>query len=221
MISGIPLQPNRPQYITLVTVYVQAHRCTAHCCAGNVFWRKHKGKTESTIKKPIFSSVFMMRFVNWSMQYYNWQTHSCTFTGRHINTHIRPHTRSHRHKIQTGIFWILIICLLLHPTWKRETKRKGGKCQRPKHQASTSHNLLYHLIAFCLCTFPNESPYNSKTDQQPMTHRLTEMINCHDKLYLSPHVLPPLSWNAWAIVMCPYHVRDRRGHISRVFISLL
>lgn len=226
MTFGIPLRPNRPQYITLVTVYVQAHRCTAHCSAGNVFWRKHKGKTESTIKKPIFSSVFMIiRFVSWSMQYYNWQTNTQLHLHRHAHKHtrIRPRTRTHTHALSqtqnSNRLFLNVNNMSPAPPnlEERDRKGKGGKCQRPKRQASTSHNLLLyrsiciHLIAFCLCTFPNDSPYNSKTDQQPVTHRLTEMINCHDKLYLSPHVLPPLSWNAWAIVMCPYHVHDCGG----------
>lgn len=152
------------------------------------------------------------------MQYYNWQTRT-QFYPRELknNTYKCIHTLTHTHTIQTDIFWMLIIRLLLHPTWKKrreEEKQKGRKCQRAKWQASRFHNNpLYRSICIHLTasTFPNESPYNSGS-QRAVTYRLTEMINCHHRLYLSPRVLALISCDAvagsrfGAIVGCPYHV---------------
>lgn len=47
-------------YITLVTVYVQAHRCAAHCYTGNVFWqntkKNPKAQSKAYLQHPFFFS---------------------------------------------------------------------------------------------------------------------------------------------------------------------
>lgn len=158
------------RYITLATVYVRHIGVHYHCSCGNAFWEKQKEKAQNTIKS-LFPAVFFMiiRFVNWSMQYYSWQTNTHPqFHPRWQHTSAPTHTQRDA-QFKTDIFWMLIICLQLHPTWKRDRRRKGGECQGPKWQASTFHNIpfvslyLYSSRRLCLCTFPNESPYNSKT----------------------------------------------------------
>lgn len=148
----------------------KAHRCALPLFLWKCFLRKTKGKSSKHNQKPISSSIFMIiRFVNWSMQYYSWQTNTHPqFHPRWQHTSAPTHTQRDA-QFKTDIFWMLIICLQLHPTWKRDRRRKGGECQGPKWQASTFHNIpfvslyLYSSRRLCLCTFPNESPYNSKT----------------------------------------------------------
>lgn len=105
-------------YITLVTVYVQAHRCAAHCSTGNVFWEttKKNPKTQSKayLQHPFFYDDQICELIRTTLQ---------------TNTplHLHRQSQTHRHIIQTSIFWMLIICLLLHPAWKRETERERVK----------------------------------------------------------------------------------------------
>lgn len=171
----------------------------------------------------------IIQSVNWSMHYYNWQTNTVAPFQAHTNTHAQTHThtKSFLQTSKSNWHFLNVNNTSPAPPNLEETDRKEkvsgtwASGEQLSYNLPLYHCICIHLVAFCLCTFPNESPSKSKTDQPAVTLRLTEMINCHDKLYLSLRVLPPLSWDAWAIVVCPYRVHDLRRHISRVFIGLL
>ena len=127
-----------------------------------------KMKSQSTITS-LFPAVVAMiiRFVKWSMQYNNWQTdYRLTHTDTQTRRHTHTHTHTLTHTIETDILWMLIICLLFHPTCNRRREAWWEtQGSRPKWQASSSHNIPFvslhlhssHSIVSMLRTFPNES----------------------------------------------------------------
>lgn len=119
------------RYITLATVYVRHIGVHYHCSCGNAFWEKQKGKSSKHNQKPIFSSIFMIiRFVNWSMQYYSWQTNThpqFQLRRRHTNTHIRTHTHSERRTIQNWHFLNVNNMSPAPPNLEERQKEKGGR----------------------------------------------------------------------------------------------
>lgn len=111
-------------------------------------------------QKPIFSSIFLIiRFVNWSMQYYNWQTRTHSFTLMSANEHIYAYTCTHTHTQTSNWHFLNVNNMSPAPPSLEEMKRerqkdKERKCHGTKWQASIFHNILLyrsiciHLIAF-------------------------------------------------------------------------
>lgn len=116
----------------------------------HMYVRENNGPNQQP--KVYFSIVFftIIKFVNWSLQNV-WQTNTESWLHRHAHAHLNYAQSQAKNQIQTHNLWMLIICFLLHPTWKRE---KEEKCQRLNfRQAGRCYNQLLdqsiymHLLA--------------------------------------------------------------------------
>lgn len=141
----------------------------------------------------------MIRVGRWSLHCCAWHTHprSC------LRRYAQAQSKSDPH------FWVLIICLLLHPTWKRE---KEGTRQGPNVRQAV---LIFFRISLFIFLSLLLSLYISKwillpawdVAQPTVTHILTEMIKCHQRQYLWRG---PLTWQT--NVTCSYHVNGLWGN---------
>lgn len=91
-------------------------------------------------------------------------THAQFYTHERKQTHLCIHMHTHTHRPQTDIFWMLIICLLLHPAWKRWRER-GRKTKRESVREQNDRRAFF-IISFCIALFVfislPLSPYISK-----------------------------------------------------------
>lgn len=144
---------NRPPYITLVIAHIRHREVHDFCFCWKCFLikQRRKKKTPGEIKS-LFSAVFydnqFCELIHAILQLAD--THSARKLGKK-----KTNAHTHRRSIQTDIFWMLIICLQLHPTWKKWRKRqrkKGRKCQRANWQTRGFHNIPLYL-SICIHLF--------------------------------------------------------------------
>lgn len=142
--------PNRPPYITLVIAHIRHREVHDFLFCWKCFLikpRRRKKKLQAK-SKVYFQQYFMIiSFVNWSMQYCNWQTNISP--PRKLGKKKKAHT--HTQTLNSNWHFLNVNNTSPAPPNLEEMKKRR-KCQRANWQTSGFHNIPLYL-SICIRLF--------------------------------------------------------------------